>query len=190
MYDVRTQIAALKEDLNQPFYKEWDDLRQGRNWEELNQSEREAWDRIWNRGARATMNLRNGEIFKIRLAFINNMRTQVTLSQYMSLISPSAALTYLASDIADTGTESEWNFRRAVFRFHRPFFTQIDAHIEKTGDIEKVRHLELDNPPPFEYGQLDLIQLIDAHLPRIIVLLFYPILFFLGAQIAFIRSTL
>ena len=195
LYDVRTRIAALKEDVSQPFYKEWDDLYQGIRWEELSQSEREALReasrRIWYRRERVIMNLCSGEIMQIRLAFINDMRTQVRMSQYISLVSPSVALTYVASDIAHTGIESEWNFRRAVLLFRGQFLTEIDAQMERTEDYEELWENKSDEyAPPFEYAEPDLIQVIHAHLPRFIVLMFYPILFFLGAQIAFIRSAL
>lgn len=164
VYDVRTQIAALKEDFNQPSS---------------------------NERRRALIDLSRGEILNIRMAFINDMRTQVRMSQYISLVSPSAALTYIASDIAHTGIESEWNFRRAVFRFRRQYLTQVDAYIEKTGDHEVFWDTNTEYvPPPFEYVELGLIEVIQAHLPRFIVLIFYPILFFLGAQIAFIRSAI
>ena len=136
------------------------------------------------------MNLSIGEIWKIRIAFINDMRTQVNMSQYISLVSPSAALTYLASDIANTGIESEWGFRRAAFLFRRQFLTRVDQYIEKTGDLDKVGHLGSDLAPPFEHAEPGLVQVINAHLSRFVVLMFYPILFFLGAQIAFIRSAL
>lgn len=164
IYDVRTQIAALKEDFRQPSS---------------------------NEQRRALIDLSRREILNMRLAFINDMRAQVRMSQYISLVSPSAALTYIASDIAHTGIESEWNFRRAVFRFRRQFLTQVDAYIERTGDHEVFWDSSTEYvPPPFEFVEPNLIQVIHAHLPRFIVLIFYPILLLLGAQIAFIRSAI
>ena len=194
LYDVQKQSMALKNALGQLAREKTDTFIQahGGDWEALGEDKKEEARQIWKEVyRRELMNLTTKEIAKLKLEFINGMESQVRVSHYISFVSPSAALTYLASDIARTGLESGRHFRRAVFRFRNQYLKRIDQYIEKTQDYSRLRNLRKeDDTPPFEYRELSLSQAISAHLPRIMVLVLYLVLFFFGAQIAFIRTQL
>jgi hypothetical protein len=46
------------------------------------------------------------------------------------------------------------------------------------------------DPPDFVYNEIPAVEVIADRLPHFMVLVLYPLLFFLGAQIAFVRSAL
>jgi hypothetical protein len=188
LYQVVSQIATLKEDIFFQTKKKVSDITQGKNWDALSQLERETAGQIWNEYYRKQTNLSAKEIAEIRLDFLNEVEAQAKLSQYLSLISPSAAFKYLATDIAQTGIFSEWDFRRAAIRYHSQYVKHLDDYIEKTGDYSKIWRIDKNVAPPFEYRAFNLSQVILAHLPRFTVLALYTTVFFLSAQIAFIRS--
>jgi hypothetical protein len=129
-----------------------------------------------------------GEIAKARNAFANEVEAQVTLSQFLSIVSPSAAFVFLASDTAHTGLESERRFRRSVFRYRRRFADLVDDHIDRTGDYSRMMRIHRDFAPAFTYRELTHSQVIAAHLPNFVVLVLHPLLLFLVAQVVFIRA--
>ena len=141
---------------------------------------------------RQTMKLRTtGEAAKIRIAFLNEVETQAKMGEMLSLISPAAAFIFLASDIAQTGLESERDYRRAVFRYRRQYGEYQDRQIEETGDYGSAFHAaNADTAPPFVYRAIALSQALGAHIPQFMVLVLYSVLFFFAAQIAFIRAPL
>lgn len=192
IYEVETQIASLKQDALQRFVKEEKDFVRvhGQNWKNWSQSEAEAYDLLMNERSRKLMKLSVGESAKIRQAFINELQEQAKISQYISLISPSAAFVFLTSDIAHTGIESERDFRKAVIRYRGQYADYVEEYITKKGDYEKLYRINKNDVPYFEYQGMTISESIAAHLPHFVVLLLYSILFFLGAQIVFVRSQL
>ncbi len=127
-----------------------------------------------------------GEAAKIRNAFLNETEAQAKFSGALSLISPSAAFIFLASDIARTGLESERDFRRAIMRYRNQYGAYQDRQIEETGDYHRAFHRINENDwLPFAYRPIPLSRAVGAHLPQFMVLVLYSVLFFFGAQIAF-----
>lgn len=137
---------------------------------------------------RNLMKFSAGESARIRTAFLNEIAEQARVSQYLSMISPSAAYVFLASDLANTGLESEWGFRRAVLRYRRQYAEYVDRYIAETGDSNRLWSVKKEESPPFEYRGLSTVQATAAHLTQFMVMVLYGVLFFLGAQIAFLRS--
>jgi ABC-type transport system involved in multi-copper enzyme maturation permease subunit len=190
-HEIEAQIAALKADLRQQTIRELRDLAQWRNWDTLSQAEKEAAKRLWDETY--TYNLMKfsvGESARIRSAFFNEIAEQAKVSKSLSLISPSAAYVFLTSDLAGTGLESEWGFRRAILRYRRQYAEYLEGYIEKTGDYDRLWRVKKKDSPPFEYQGFTPDKAIAAHLPQFMVLVLYSALFFFGAQIAFIRSQL
>ena len=190
VYEIQIQMDALRRALRQRFEDERKDPRNGRDWNVLTPSERETLIQREQAQRHQMMRLNAGEVAKIRGAFVNEIEGQAKLSQYLSLISPSAGLTYLASDIAQTGLFSEWDFRRAFFRYRRQYVEYMDRYIKETGDYERMQKIDKDLSPPFEYRELTPSQAVAAYLPHSMMLVFYCALFSLGAQIAFSRTQL
>jgi ABC-type transport system involved in multi-copper enzyme maturation permease subunit len=190
IHQVEAQMASLKQDASQRFVKEQNNLIQGRRWDALNDSEKEAVSRIRDEYRRQAMKLSVGEIARIRQAFINELQEQAKVSQYLSFISPSASFVFLTTDIAHTGIESERDFRRAVIRYRSQYAEYVDKYIAKTGEYTKLYRIDKNDVPNFSYREITISQSIAAHFPHFIVLLLYSALFFFGAQVVFTRSQL
>jgi hypothetical protein len=108
----------------------------------------------------------------------------------LSFLFPSATFVFLASDVAHTGIESEQNFLHATLRYRRQYAEHVSQYIDKTGDYQIFGRILKADPPDFVHQETRASEVITARLPHFMVLVLYPLLFFLGAQIAFIRSTL
>lgn len=191
LHEAEAQIAALRDELRQQTMRELRDSMPISNWDTLTQAEREALWRLWDETY--TLNLMTfsaGESASIRTAFLNEIAQQARISQYLSMISPSAAYVFLASDLANTGLESEWGFRRAVLRYRRQYAEYVDRYIAKTGDSDRLWRVRKEESPPFEYRGLTTVQATAAHLTQFMMLVLYSVLFFLGAQVVFLRSQL
>ena len=193
LYDAQKQSSGLINALRQSAQTKREAFMQqhGGEWDALSEEKKQEARRLWRKEyRRPLMNLTAGEIAKLKRGFINDMQAQVKVSHYISFISPSAALTYLAGDIARTGLETERHFRRAVFRYRGEYMAHVDRYIERTGDYGRLRTVDPDDSPPFDYHELSVAQVIAAHLPRVMVLILYTVLCFFGAQVAFIRAQL
>jgi ABC-type transport system involved in multi-copper enzyme maturation permease subunit len=191
LHEVEGQIAALKADLRQQTMREIRDSMRWANWNDLSQEEKEtAWRLLDETYTYRLMKFGAGESAKIRAAFLNEIAEQARVSQLLSLISPSAAYVFLASDLADTGLESEWGFRRAIFSYRRQYAEYVDRYIQRTGDKNRLWRVNKRDSPPFEYRGFAQLQAIGAHPPQFMVLVVYSVLLFLGAQIVFLRSQL
>lgn len=192
-HEVEAQIGALERDIYQQEYvkKAEDFMREhGEDWEALSEQEKEALNQIWFECERKIMNMQVREGIQIRESFINEIEAQTKLSQTLSFISPSAVFVFLTSDVAQTGIQSERNFRRDVLRYRHQYAEHVNRYIEETGDYEIYRRIPKATPPDFVHRELSVSQVIDTHLPYFVMLVLYPFLFFFGAQMAFIRSEL
>ena len=194
LHEVESEIAAMRRDYREPTRQKADDFIQQHigNREALNEAEKEMVRQMWDEYGRQTMKLRTtGEAAKIRTAFLNKVEVQAKMGETLSLISPAAAFTFLASDIAQTRLESERDYRRAVFRYRRQYGEYQDRQITETGDYFSSFHAaNADTAPPFVYRAISLSQAIGAHIPQFMMLVLYNVLFFFAAQIAFIRAPL
>ena len=96
----------------------------------------------------------------------------------------------MTTDIAHTGIESERDFRKAVIRYRGQYADYLDDLISNTGGYRGLYSIDRDDVPAFEYREITASQALATHLPYFTVLLLYSMLFFLCAQIAFLRSQL
>ena len=190
VHELEAQIAALRQDIREPYKEERQHFKQqhGADRKTWSESENEAYRLIYSKYRHKLLKLSAGTIMKIRGDFLNAVEAQAKVSQYLSFISPSAALTYLGSDLANTGLESERDFRRAVIRYRRQYAEYLDRYIEKTGDYSGLIDIDSDNVPPFEYQGLRFSQVLSVHFHHFMILVLYTTLSYLGAQIAFVRS--
>ena len=187
VHEIEAQIAALRQNVSVEEIQHFKQ-KHGADRKTWSESEHKTYRLIQNKYRRKLKKL-NAEVFmKIRGNFLNQVEEQAKVSQYLSSISPSAALTYLVSDMANTGLESERDFRRAVIRYRRQYAEYLDRYIEKTGDYSRLMNIDSDNVPPFEYQGLRFSQVLGLHFHHFMILVLYTTLFYLGAQIAFVRS--
>ncbi len=187
LYEVEGQIAALKADLHQRTMREIRDSMRWRNWNNLSQAEKEtAWRLLDEIYTYRLVKFGVGEGARIRTAFLNEIAEQAKMSQFLSLISPAASYVFLASDLAGTGIENEWSFRRAVLSYRSQYADYVDRYIQKTGNKDRLWRVNKKDSPPFEYRGFAQLQAIGAHFPQFMMLVLYSVLFFLGAQLAFV----
>lgn len=192
VYEVQAQTDALMNDVVQQFQKKADDFMRehGGDWNALTDQEKEAYSLIWYEREHSLMNISVREGAEVRHSFIREIESRTRLSQMLSFFFPSATFVFLASDIAHTGIESEQNFLHAALRYRRQYADHVNQYIDKTGDYQIIGEILKADPPDFIYEDTRASEVIIARLPHFMVLVLYPLLFFLGAQIAFVRSTL
>ena len=192
VYEVQAQANGLLEALSQQFREQANGFVQehGGDWEALSSEEMEIVEQIANEYRRSVMNMQVREGAEVRYSFIREVETQTRLSQILSFIFPSDTFVFLATDVAHTGIESEQNFLRAVLRYRRQYAEHVNQYIDETGDYEIFRRIPKADPPDFVYQEIPALEVIAGRLPHFMVLVLYPLLFFLGAQIAFIRARL
>lgn len=136
------------------------------------------------------MNLSVGKAAEMRQDFINAVEAQADLNLSLSLISPAAAFVFLATDVANTGILSEWNFRRAVIRYRQQYAEHVNGYIGETGDYEILHRILKADPPDFVPPKFFLSDVISMHFNLLVVLLLYNVVFFFAGQVLFIRRPL
>jgi len=103
----------------------------------------------------------------------NRFNRLVKVSQNITRISPSAAFTFLATDITGTGMSEERNLKRAVLEY-------MDI-IEDWDDDKGDR-------PVFSYKRSSFREVLGpGGLSNCLILILFNILFFTGAHVAFLR---
>jgi len=188
-HQVQGQIDSLSQEHAEPVHREQHKFldAHGGDYEALSEEDKMEYQAIWRDHCRTFY---AEELTKIWEAFFNKMDAQAKLAQHLSLISPSAILTYLASDLSHTGIESEHAFRFATIRFRRRYAANVGEHIQRTGDKTKLWVIDNKLVPAFVVPRPTVSEVISTHLPQFIALVLYIFLFFCGAQITFIRSSI
>ena len=156
----------------------------------LSDGEKRIITEIRAKSERKQMNLSVGKAAEIRQDFINAVEAQADMNLSISLISPSAAFVYLATDIANTGILSEWDFRRAVMRYRHQYAEHVNNYIEETGDYEILQRILKADPPDFVPPKFFVSDVISTHFDLLVVLLLYSVVFFFASQVVFIRRPL
>ena len=156
----------------------------------LSDAEKQTIDQIRAKAARRQMNLSVGNAAEIRQDFINAVEAQADLNLSISLISPSAAFVYLATDVANTGILSEWSFRRAVIRYRHQYAEHVNRYIEETGDYEILHRILKADPPDFVPPKFFLSDVIAMHFNLLVALLLYSVVLFFAGQVVFMRKPL
>ena len=188
VHEVQRNMRELENVIWDQGIEEIEDFIQkhGGDRDALSDVETEAVNQIRAKVERKVMNLSVGKAAEIRQDFINAVEAQADLNLSMSLISPSAAFVYLATDVANTGILSEWDFRRAVIRYRHQYANHVNSYIKETGDYEIIRRILKADPPDFVPPEFFLSDVISMHFNLLVVLLFYNVVFFFAAQVLFI----
>ncbi len=90
----------------------------------------------------------------------------------------------MATDLCHTGILSNWRFRRSVDRFQKKFISYIDESLA-TDDVNDPPNLETF--PAFEYYENDISEIIQLNWLHLVLLVLYPVLFFLAAHFSFLK---
>jgi ABC-type transport system involved in multi-copper enzyme maturation permease subunit len=153
------------------------------------EARRAASERAWNEANRI-----QGE--KIR-ALEDDLRqreaAQTGLARAISMISPLADFSYLATDLSSTGMRNTVHFSRLAELWNRVFYqdyrpkkiAEMRAK-DPTGDFWNTA-VDMTDAPRFRYTEEGLGGRVKAVLPPFAVLLGYGVLLFAAAYVAFIR---
>ena len=192
VYEVHKNMRRLSGDIWQQSREEIEGFIQerGGDSEALSDAEKQTIGEIRAKSERKQMNLSVGKAAAIRQDFINAVEAQADMNLSISLISPSAAFVYLATDVANTGILSEWDFRRAVMRYRHQYAEHVNNYIEETGDYEILQRILKADPPDFVPPKFFLSDVISTHFDLLVVLLLYSVMFFFASQVLFIRRPL
>ncbi len=125
------------------------------------------------------------ETSKIKLDYTNALERQVRTGVVVSCLSPSAIFTHLASDLTQTGVQSEHRFRNAVERFHGQY---VDYIVQKIGRSDRLlAKPNVSDLPIFPYSEPSIAEIINDDMPYLLLLLLYNLMFFMGAYALFLR---
>ena len=192
VYEVHENMRRLSGDIRQQSRKEIAEFirEHGGDLSALNDVEKQTIDEIRVKAERKQMNLSVGKTAEIRQDFINKVEAQADMNLSISLISPAAAFVFLATDVANTGILSEWNFRRSVIRYRQQYAEHVNQYIEETGDYEILQRILKADPPNYVPPKFFLSDVISQHFNLLVVLVLYNVVFFFAGQVIFIRRPL
>jgi ABC-type transport system involved in multi-copper enzyme maturation permease subunit len=186
-HQVQRQADTLTQESAQPVRRQQHEFldAHGGKYEAMSEENKMEYQAIWADHCR-TFYAR--ELTKVWEAFFNQMDAQAKLAQCFSLVSPSATFTYLASDLAHTGIESEHAFRFATIGFRRQYAANLGEYIQRTGDKTKLWTLNDKLIPPFEMPKPTISTVISSHLLQFMSIILYGFLCFCGAYVVFVGS--
>ena len=108
----------------------------------------------------------------------------MVLSKTFSSLSPLAAFTYLATDLAHTGIRSEQHFRRTVDAFKSQFTTYIN---EKLASQRFLDRPDVSDMPEFQYEPRTASDVTNDDLIHLLLLVLFIVVFLMGAFLSFLR---
>ena len=192
VYEVHENMRRLSGDIRQQSREDVAEFirEHGSDPAALSNAEKQTIDKIRAKAERRQMNLSVGKAAEIRQDFINAVEAQADMNLSISLISPSAAFVFLATDVANTGILSEWDFRRAVIRYRHQYAEHVNRYIDETGDYEILQRILKADPPDFVPPKFFLSDVISRHFNLLVVLLLYNVVFFFAGQVALIQKSL
>ncbi|MFC1717012.1 ABC transporter permease subunit [Candidatus Poribacteria bacterium] len=121
---------------------------------------------------------------QVKSKYMASLHKQMTASKVISSLSPLAAFTYLATDLAHTGIEGEQNFRRTVDIFKSQFVTYVE------GKLVSQQYLDIpdiSDMPSFRYEPRAAVMVARDDLIHLLLLVLFNIVFFMGAYLSFLR---
>jgi ABC-type transport system involved in multi-copper enzyme maturation permease subunit len=142
-------------------------------WEEANRIQGAKADALWNEVKRRE-------------------KAQTELSQYISMISPFADYSYLATDLSSTGIRNKIHFgriREAWDRTFRQYARQKMSSLQKQNPaVDWVNTpVDMSDRPKFQYKEEDLGGKVKSALPSFALLAAYCFIFLVSAYFSFIR---
>jgi len=132
------------------------------------------------------------KIRAVRNAAAKKEQAQTALARTISLASPLAVFTYLATDLTSTGMKNAAYFERVSGVWDRAFW---DYARKKIADLQAKdpatdwwnTAVDMSDRPRFEYREEGLGARVQAALPEFLLLLGYGLVFFVLAYVSFLK---
>ena len=165
-------------------YGTWSDAARWIIYDTENEPEKRGLQLACSRSAR--MELRNVVIrsSRVRNKHIVSLYKQMVLSKTFSSLSPLAAFTYLATDLAHTGIRSEQHFRRTVDAFKSQFTTYINEKLASQTFLDRP---DVSDMPEFQYEPRTASDVTNDDLIHLLLLVLFIVVFLMGAFLSFLR---
>ena len=153
------------------------------------EARRAASERAW----REANEIQGEKIRALRDDLQRKEQAQTSLARGLSMVSPLADFSYLATDLSSTGIRNMAHFDQIYGRWSRLFYGEYEPKKvaemkakDPTVDYSNTP-VDMTDAPRFRYTEEDLGGRVQAALPPFAVLLGYGILLFAGAYTAFVR---
>ncbi|RPI98754.1 MAG: hypothetical protein EHM31_11365, partial [Candidatus Aminicenantes bacterium] len=132
------------------------------------------------------------KIAAVRSAAARKEEAQTALARTISMISPLAVFTYLATDLTSTGMKNAAYFGRVSGVWGRAFWDYARKRIADLQAKDPATDwwntaVDMSDRPRFEYREEGLGARVQAALPEFLLLLGYGLVFFVLAYVSFLR---
>jgi ABC-type transport system involved in multi-copper enzyme maturation permease subunit len=153
-------------------------------FEALGKAVQDAWDEA-NR-------VQGEKITAVRNAAAKKEEAQTALARTISMASPLAVFTYLATDLTSTGMKNAAYFGRVSGVWDRAFWDYARKKIADLGAKDPGTDwwntaVDMSDRPRFEYREEGLGARAQAALPELLLLLGYGLVFFVLAYVSFLK---
>ena len=152
------------------------------------EARRKAVQGAWDEANR----IQGEKITALRKAAAQKEKAQTSLSRTISMISPLAVFSYLATDLSSTGIRNAAYFGRmgevwdqAFWDYARKKIAELQAKDPATDWWNTA--VDMSDRPRFEYREERLGARVQAALPEFVLLLGYGLVFFVLAYVSFLR---
>lgn len=126
---------------------------------------------------------------KLDRFYEDEFRTQISVSQTLSRLSPAASFRYATTEMAGTGVRHYQDFKKSYKRFNdelEEYGDEINDKRDNRGQLP-ADWFNKDQVPTLRMMSSRIGDSIDAITPDLMLLAVYNLLFFLGAYLLFIR---
>ena len=121
----------------------------------------------------------------VRQPYSNQLARRRAVGKYVSMLSPNALFHYMASDLAQTGVQSEQRFRQAANQFHQDYVQFILQNMRRAGQL--LAQPDVSDLPVFPYSEPSITVILEENLILLLLLVVYTALLLIGAHQAFVR---
>jgi ABC-2 type transport system permease protein len=186
MRDVTAKYPILAENLSDADRKRLAERDPAAH--EAFEARRKAVQGAWDEANR----IQGDKIEAVRNAAARKEQAQTGLARTISMISPLAVFTYLATDLTSTGMRNDEYFGRVGGVWDRAFWDYARKKIadlqarDPTADWWNTA-VDMSDRPRFEYREEALGARVQAALPGFVLLLGYGLVFFVLAYVSFLR---
>ena len=165
-------------------YGTWSDGIKMLIWDVEGEATKRELQLISSRSARMELENVTGRSMKIKGAYMASLRKQMAASKIISSLSPLAAFTYLATDLAHTGIQGEQNFRETVDIFKGQFVSYVEKKLVSQQYLDRP---DISDMPSFRYEPRTAVAVARDDLIHIFLLLLFNVVFFMGAHLSFLK---
>jgi len=132
-----------------------------------------------------------GELNRIEQGYRNRRNVQFSIAMNLARISPVSCYAYVVSGLSGTGVAEPDNFVSNAHRFQDQIKQILyDKVYHRFGKFIKAKEFDYSNPPSFpdmRYRYLNLTETLQMHLPDILLLFLFDVLFCALALMKFNR---